>query len=397
MDGISPGVRPCLNQQGRGRRVAIVHEWLETYAGSERVVRELLAMFPDAELFALVDFLNDEDREKLFFKRARTSFLQGLPWARRRFRAYLPLMPLAIEQLDVSDYDIVISSSHAVAKGVLTGPDQIHICYCHTPIRYAWDLQHQYLRQSGRVRGLKSAAARVVLHYIRQWDVRTAHGVDQFIANSAYIARRIKKTYGRGAAVVHPPVDIAAFPMRREKEEFFVTASRLVPYKRVDLIVEAFAAMPEKQLVVIGDGPEMANIARLAGPNVRLLGYQPDDVLRDYLQRARAFVCAAEEDFGILLVEALACGTPVIAYGRGGAREIVAAEGNELGLAPAGIFFEPRDAAALREAILRFEARDFAPEACRACAERFAAEHFREGIRLAMADVEVSVLARPPG
>jgi len=367
--------------------VAIVHEWLVNYAGSERVLRELLAMFPDSDLFALVDFLSDEDREKLYLKHARTSFLQRMPRAKAKFRAYLPLMPLAIEQFDVSDYDLIISSSHAVAKGVLTGPDQIHICYCHTPIRYAWDQQHQYLRQTGRVRGLKSAAARVVLHYIRQWDVRTANGVDKFIANSAYIARRIKKTYGRTAQVVYPPVDIPAFPLHRQKENFYLTASRLVPYKRVDLIVGAFSSLPDKQLIVIGDGPEMPNLRRDAGPNVTLLGYQPDHVLRDHLQRARAFVYAAEEDFGILMVEALSCGTPIIAYGKGGAREIVAAEGNEFGLEPAGLFFESRDVDDLRDAILRFETASFTPEACHACAERFDANHFREGIRSAISDI----------
>ena len=380
MDSVSPLVRPHSSLLDAGPRVAIVHEWLVNYAGSERVLRELLAMFPDSDLFALVDFLSDEDREKLYLKHARTSFLQRMPRAKAKFRAYLPLMPLAIEQFDVSDYDLIISSSHAVAKGVLTGPDQIHICYCHTPIRYAWDQQHQYLRQTGRVRGLKSAAARVVLHYIRQWDVRTANGVDKFIANSAYIARRIKKTYGRTAQVVYPPVDIPAFPLHRQKENFYLTASRLVPYKRVDLIVGAFSSLPDKQLIVIGDGPEMPNLRRAAGPNVTLLGYQPDHVLR-------AFVYAAEEDFGILMVEALSCGTPIIAYGKGGAREIVAAEGNEFGLEPAGLFFESRDVDDLRDAILRFETASFTPEACHSCAERFDANHFREGIRSAISDI----------
>ena len=299
-------------------RVAVVHEWLDTYAGSERVVREILTLYPDADLFAVVDFLNPEDRAKLFNKQAKTSFIQRLPFAAKKFRAYLPLMPVAVEQFDMSAYDLVISSSHAVAKGILTGPDQTHICYCHTPIRYAWDLQHQYLREAGISKGLKSLVARVMLHYIRLWDVRTATGVDQFVANSSYIARRIRKIYGRDAAIIHPPVDIEAFTLVTEKEDFYVTASRMVPYKRMDLIVEAFAQMPDKRLVVLGDGPEMPKLKALAGPNVTLLGYQDDLVLRDHLQRARAFVFAAEEDFGILPVEALACGTPVIAYGRGG-------------------------------------------------------------------------------
>jgi glycosyltransferase involved in cell wall biosynthesis len=366
-------------------RVAVVHEWLDTYAGSERVVREILTLYPDADLFAVVDFLNPEDRAKLFNKQAKTSFIQRLPFAAKKFRAYLPLMPVAVEQFDMSAYDLVISSSHAVAKGILTGPDQTHICYCHTPIRYAWDLQHQYLREAGISKGLKSLVARVMLHYIRLWDVRTATGVDQFVANSSYIARRIRKIYGRDAAIIHPPVDIEAFTLVTEKEDFYVTASRMVPYKRMDLIVEAFAQMPDKRLVVLGDGPEMPKLKALAGPNVTLLGYQDDLVLRDHLQRARAFVFAAEEDFGILPVEALACGTPVIAYGRGGARDsIVGYDAGALAgpddpevAAPTGVFFHEQTAAAIAGAIAEFESIRIDPLTCRARAEYFAAQRFR--------------------
>ena len=304
-------------------KIAIVHEWLVNYAGSERVLEQILNIYPDADLFSLIDFLPENERGFIKNKTVTTSFIQNLPFAKTKYRYYLPLMPLAIEQLDLTGYDLVISSSHAVAKGVITGPDQIHICYCHSPMRYAWDMQFQYLRESGLDKGLKGLITKSILHKMRIWDVRTAHGVDQFIANSAYIARRIKKVYGRDSVVVYPPVDVNAFEYCELKEDFYLTASRMVPYKRIDLIVEAFAQMPDKQLIVIGNGPDFQKIKHLATPNVKLLGYQPFKILKDYMQRAKAFVFAAEEDFGIIPVEAQACGTPVIAYGKGGALETV--------------------------------------------------------------------------
>ena len=366
--------------RSRFGRVAVMHEWLVTFAGAERVLREILALFPAADLFAVCDFLGEADRARLFGKRARTSFIQKLPGARTRYRSYLPLMPLAVEQLDLSGYDLVISSSHAVAKGVLTGPDQLHVCYCHTPIRYAWDLQHQYLREARLDTGMKAAAARLMLHYVRSWDARTAMGVARFIANSAYIARRIRKVYGRDAAIVHPPVDLDAFSISERKEDFYLAASRLVPYKRMDLIIRAFAAMPEKRLVVIGDGPELPKLRGLAAANVTLLGYQSDAVLRDHLQRARAFIFAAEEDFGILPVEAQACGTPVIAFGRGGALDSVA--GLDQSADPStGVFFYAQTVAAVCDAVVRFEsaAQDISAFACRSRAEQFSAPRFRAG------------------
>ncbi|WP_322102779.1 glycosyltransferase family 4 protein [Paraburkholderia sp. J41] len=361
---------------GRAPRVAIVHDWLVTYAGAERVLEQIIACFPDADLFSVVDFVDAKDRGFLRGKRATTSFIQRLPKARTRYRAYLPFMPLAIEQLDVSGYDVVISSSHAVAKGVLTGPDQYHISYVHSPIRYAWDLQHQYLEESRLTRGPKSALARLILHYIRNWDVRTANSVDQFVANSEFIARRIHKVYQRDAEVVYPPVDIDSFMVETQKEDFYVTASRLVPYKKIDLIVEAFSRMPDKRLVVIGDGPDMQKVRAKAGANVEVLGYQPFAVLHDRMRRAKAFVFAAEEDFGISVVEAQACGTPVIAYGKGGALETVV----ENGPRPTGLFFGDQDAQSIIAAVESFEAdpKRFRAEDCRANAERFSSRHFRE-------------------
>jgi glycosyltransferase involved in cell wall biosynthesis len=358
-------------------RVAIVHEWLVSYAGSERVVQHLLTIFPQADLYCVVDFLTDAERTCILGgRKTKTTFIQGLPGARTNFRSYLPLMPLAIEQLDLSSYDIVISSSHAVAKGVLTGPDQLHVSYVHSPIRYAWDLQHQYLDESGMTTSAKGWLARAILHYMRMWDERTAHGVDSFIANSDFIARRITKVYRRSAQVVYPPVDTESFSYRHDKEPFYLTASRMVPYKRVPLIVEAFTNMPDKRLVVIGDGPDLVRARAAAGPNVELLGYQPTAVLREYMARAKAFVFAAEEDFGITLVEAQACGTPVIAYGKGGALEII--QGLGRASEPTGVFFEAQTIDAIVDATKTFELNGacFEPYTCRLNAERFSTPRF---------------------
>lgn len=363
-------------------RVAIVCDWLVVYAGAERVLEQILKIYPDADLFCLVDFLPEDQRAFIMNKSTQTSFIQHLPCAKKKYRSYLPLMPLAIEQLDVSPYDLVISSSHAVAKGVLTGPDQLHISYIHSPIRYAWDLQHQYLQEANLIRGIKGWMAKVILHYMRLWDYRTANGVDHFIANSKFIARRIKKVYGREAAVVYPPVDIEAYELCEEKEGFYLTASRMVPYKKVKLIVEAFNEMPDKKLLVIGDGPEYGKIKEIAKSNITLMGYQPFAVLKEKMQKAKAFVFAAEEDFGITPVEAQACGTPVIAYGKGGALETV--QGYTDTMPRTGIFFESQTIQSIRNAVDSFEknASDFVFRNCRLNAERFSQQQFVENMKL---------------
>ncbi len=362
-------------------RVALVHDWLVTYGGSEKVLEQLVECFPDADIFSLVNFM--PGHAFLEGRKVSTSFIQKLPFARRRYRGYLPLFPLAIEQFDLSGYDLIVSSSHAVAKGVLAGPDQLHVSYVHSPIRYAWDLQHQYLNESGLARGLRSMLARAVLHYLRIWDVRSANGVDTFVVNSRFIGRRVERAYRRESVVVYPPVDVEAFEPCAQKEAFYVTVSRMVPYKRMDLIVEAFAGMPERRLIVIGDGPDMARVRARAGPNVTILGHQPFPVLKDHLQRARAFVFAAEEDFGISVVEAQACGTPVIAYGRGGACETVIDESQPH---PTGVFFQAQTVEAIRAAVTRFEANlgRYTPVSCRLNAERFSKAEFRRGLLTAV-------------
>jgi glycosyltransferase involved in cell wall biosynthesis len=378
-------------------RVAIVHEWLESYAGSERALEQLLETWPEADLFAVCDFLPPDERGFLRGRPVRTTFIQRLPFARRNFRMFLPLMPLAIEQLDMSAYDLVVSSSHAVAKGVLTGPGQLHVSYVHSPMRYAWDLQHQYLRQSGIERGIKGALTRLLLHKLRIWDRSSAAGVDVLVANSAYIADRIRKVWRRDALVVHPPVDVEGFEPREgapPRGDHYVVASRMAPYKRVDLVVEAFGAMPGRRLLVLGDGPELRRIKDLAAgaPNIELRGRVRQAELVEAVRTARAFVFAAEEDFGIAMVEAQACGTPVIAFGKGGARDILRPPS---GSAPTGLFFAEQSAAAIVAAVERFEALSPAIAAadCRANARRFGRDKFRNAMRRIVAE---HLPARPP-
>ncbi len=355
-------------------RVAIVHDWLYTIGGAERVLAGMMRCYPQADVFCLFDFLTDADRSSIGISTARTSFLQRMPKMRSRHRLYLPLMPIAIEQFDLSAYDLVLSSSYAVAKGVLTGPDQIHVSYVHSPMRYAWDLQHQYLRESNLDRGLRSVFARLLLHSMRMWDVRTAHGVNTYIANSHFIARRIAKTYGRRAEVVYPPVRVPRVLPRAGKRAGFLAVSRLVPYKNVHVIVEAFRELPGETLTVVGDGPEMRRLRAMAGPNVTFAGHIRDSEVQRLQGSARALVFAGEEDFGITMAEAQGRGTPVIALGRGGAREIVVQEGSS----PTGLFFDQPTPEAVAEAVRRFISDDsrFTPENCHANALRFAEERF---------------------
>lgn len=350
-------------------RVAIVHEWLETFAGSERVLEQILKLFPNADLFAVVDWMDVEARNRLGGVTPQTTFIQHLPFSRKHFRSYLPLMPMAIERLDLSGYQLVISSSHAVAKGVMTGPDQIHICYCHTPMRYAWD-PADYIRNAG----LRRMATECLLHYLRIWDFRNSSGVDEFIANSQYVARRIAKAYRRDAIVVHPPVDTEFFQPCDEKAGYYFSASRFAPYKRLDVLIQAFNRMPDKTLLIAGHGPEWKRCSAIAEKNVKLLGHVSRFELRDLLQKARAFVFAAKEDFGIAVGEAQACGTPVLCYERGGASEIVTQD-------VTGLLFPEQSPECLIEATMQFERKDFDPAIIRRLAERFSVQRFRNEFR----------------
>ena len=354
-------------------RFALVHDWFDCVAGSEKVVRELMTAYPNADVFSLVNHLSAVEKRTLGVGDIRTSFIQRLPFSRRHFRNYLPLMPMAIEQFDLSGYDVVLSSSHAVAKGVLTTAEQLHVSYVHTPIRYAWSMYHEYLRQRGIRGGVRGALVRAALHYMRMWDRGTADRPDVYVANSQYVAGRIWKTYRRDASVIYPPVNVDRFEVCHRKERFFLAAGRLVPYKRFDLIVDAFASLPDERLVLIGDGPEFEKLKSRATPNVEMMGYQDDQTLTDYMQRSQAFVFAAVEDFGILPVEAQACGTPVIGLGRGGVAETVV-DGET------GLLFETQTPDCVAAAVSDFAELPnafFDAQRIRANADRFGRARFR--------------------
>lgn len=351
-------------------KVALVQDWLTIIGGSEYVLKEIASLYPDADIYTLV--AQDETIKELGFEKNKvfTSFIQRLPFAKTKYRNYLPLFPLAIEQFDLSSYDLIISSSHAVAKGVLTNSGQVHVCYCHSPMRYAWDLYHHYIKD---FRGIKGYLVKMLLHRMRQWDFISSNRVDYFISNSNYIGKRIKKIYNRESVTIYPNVAIHNFEVCETKEDFYVTASRFVPYKKIDLVVQAFAQMPDKKLYVIGDGPNFKKIKKIATSNIILLGYQPFDVLKQYLSKAKGFVFAAEEDFGILPVEAQACGTPVIAYGRGGVTETVIEN-------KTGVYFNEQTVSSIIEAINFFEKNIhlFNPQEIAKQASLFSSERFKK-------------------
>ena len=353
-------------------KIALIHEWLVNWGGSEAVLKSIYELYP-SPIYTLVKDNNFIANSPFKEAEIYTSFIQNLPFSIKKYRNYLPLFPLAIEQFDLSDYDLIISSSHAVAKGVLRKGNQIHISYCHTPIRYAWDMYHQYLEKSKFNRGLKGFITKIFLHYIRNWDVLSSNRVDYFIANSNYVAKRIKNIYRRDAEVIYPPVNISSFKLEMNKDNYYLAVSRLVPYKRMDLIVEAFSKMLDKKLIVIGNGPDLKRIKKIASRNVELLGYQPNNILHGYLKKAKAFVFAAEEDFGILPVEAQACGTPVIAYGKGGVLETVKDK-------KSGIFFKRQDMDSIIEAVKTFERIEdkFDPLYIRKNSEKFDVKVFKE-------------------
>jgi glycosyltransferase involved in cell wall biosynthesis len=356
-------------------RVAIVHDWLYVIGGAERVLREILRCYPEADVFSLFDALTDEERAWIGFKKSKTSFLQRIPGIAKFHRAMLPVMPLAIEQLDLSGYDLVISSSYAVAKGVVTGPDQVHVAYIHSPMRYVWDLQHQYLHECNGLFGLKKVLARLLLHPIRLWDASSGLRPNAIAANSAYVGRRIKKTSGRDAKIIYPPVDITPSPSGLPKRNNFLTAGRLVTYKNVRPVIEAFKLLPELELVVAGAGPEAGRLRAIAGPNVTFTGFVSDAQMRSLMAASRALIFAAEEDFGIIPVEAQAEGVPVLALGRGGATETVIASGPR----PTGMFFEEPSAQHIAACVNAFIAREstFSREACQGQARKFSADRFR--------------------
>lgn len=361
-----------------GMKIAIVHDWCPSFRGGERVLAELCAMFPGAEVFTLFDFLPADVKEAYFRDVVfHTSAANRLPWVRKYYRGLFFACPFFIEQFDVTGFDAVISSSAAFARGVITRPDQPHLSYIHSPIRYAWDEQFSYLEQARLGYGPKGLTFRWFLHRLRTWDARTAHGPDLMLANSTYVKARIRRIYGRDAHVVFPPVSLNELEFRDQKDDYYITASFLAPYKRTDLVIEAFNAMPSRRLVVVGDGQQSAKLRALARSNIHFAGFLPRRAYVEAVAKARALVFAGCEDFGIALAEAQACGTPLIAFGRGGASDIVHALGKSE--QPTGILFHAQTVAAVKGAVEQFEAESgrLQPEACRRNAERFSAERFR--------------------
>ena len=368
------------------KRIAIVHDWCPDFRGGERVLAELCRIFPGAEVFTLFDFLSDEVKQEHFpGVTFHTSIANRLPMVDKFYRSLFPICPILIEQFDVTDFDAVITSSAAFARGVLTRPDQPHLCYVHSPIRYAWDEQFSYLKQGRLGYGPKGLLFRYCAHKLRIWDVRTANGPDLMLANSSYVQSRIKRVYGRKSEVVFPPVPIDELHFSADKDDYYVTASFLAPYKRTDLVIQAFAAMPKRRLVVVGDGQQMRGLRKLAGPNVTFTGFLPRAEYLDIVARARAMVFAGCEDFGIALVEAQGSGTPLIAFGRGGATDIV--RPLEIHEKPTGVLFRQQSAAAVIDAIERFEENSKAilPAACRENAARFGPQRFARQVARAFA------------
>lgn len=353
-------------------KIAIVHDWLVTDAGAEKVLKAICELYPDADIFSLVDFLDRKDRKNVLKgKYAKTSFIQNLPFAKNHFRNYFFLFPFAIESFNLEEYDLVISSSWAVAKGVKTTSKQLHISYCYTPVRYAWDLYEEYthdLKQPNKL------LVQAVLWYIRKWDIASLERVDYFIADSKFVQKRILRTYKRESTVIYPPVDVSQFRLEEEKEDFYLCASRLVSYKKTKLIVEAFNKMPNKKLVVIGRGEEYDAILKIAKSNITVLGYQNNDVLIQKMQKAKAFVYAAVEDFGIVPIEAMACGTPVIALDEGGTKETVIDKVN-------GLHFKKQRVEDIILAVSQFETLVFSASDVSESVQSYSTDRFKNEMR----------------
>ncbi len=356
-------------------KVALVHDWLPVFSGAEQVLSAIIQSTGPIDLYTLFNFLDDGDLEKIGAKEIFTSYLDRLPFRENYYRYTFPFCPAAIENFDLADYDLVLSSSAAFAKGVIVHPHQRHIAYVHTAVRYAWDQTFEYMRRTAMSRLPFGPILRQSLHKLRIWDFRSAQGADVLLANSSVVQRRIEQIYGRRSYVLHPPVDVVSFPMQSEKDDYYVCASRLVPYKRFDLVVDAFKDMPNRKLIVCGDGPELNRLKERAGPNVTFAGHLPRADLIRTISHARAFIFPAYEDFGIVMAEALSSGTPVIAFQRGGAQDIVVPHGER---DATGVLFPTQTAKAIIDAVDTFESdrSAFSPEACHTRANLFASHNF---------------------
>jgi glycosyltransferase involved in cell wall biosynthesis len=351
-------------------KLAVIYEWLNVYGGSERLLAEILGMYPQAQVHAMIHNKANLVGTPLEGRSVKTSFLQRIPRVEDLYRGLLPIMPLAVERMDLREYDVVLSISHAVAHGVKTHKNQIHISYVCTPMRYAWHLRDDYLHLHHLDKPILGSAARLTLSLLRRWDRFSAARADSLLAISQWTAGKIQQAWGRDSQVIYPPVDVERFLPAKQRDDFYIHVSRLVPYKMTAEIIKAFNAL-KLPLIVIGDGPEMPRLQKLAKENVKLLGYQPDEAVTDLLNRAKAFVYMATEDFGIAMVEAQAAGCPVIAYGKGGAAEIVR-DGET------GVLFHEQTAEGLVDTVRRFEGVELNSKAARENAARFSRGRFRE-------------------
>jgi glycosyltransferase involved in cell wall biosynthesis len=358
-------------------RVAFVHYWIHTWRGGEKVLQAMGKVFPQADIFTHT-YNREMAARELPGHKIFTTFIDRLPFAHRYYERYLPLMPLALEQLDLRDYDLVISNESAPAKGVIVGPHARHLCYCLSPMRYIWDMYPDYRAAAGF---FTRTMMLPITHYLRMWDQLTAQRVDQFVAISRFVADRIARYYGRTSSIIYPPVAVTDFAVSRTQEDFYLYVGQLAAYKKPDLMVEAFNALG-KPLVVIGEGELLSRLKRIAAPNIKVLGRQPFEVIRDHYQRCKALVFPGAEDFGIVPVEAMACGKPVIAYALGGALDTVV-DG------VTGILFSKQDVATLIAAVRKLEddSARFDPDTIRAHSMQFSEENFAQQFGACVADV----------
>ena len=359
-------------------RVAIIHDWLTGMRGGERCLEIFCELFPEADLYTLLHIPGSVSPtiERMGIK---TSFIQNLPFSKKGYRKYLPLFPMAIESFNLKGYDLILSCSHCVAKGIIPSPDALHISYVLTPMRYAWDMYGEYFGEN------RNRMILFFIHYLRMWDVTSSQRVDHFLCISKHVESRIKKFYRREAEVIHPPVEIKRFRLQDKKENFFLIVSSFAPYKKIDLAIEAFNRLGYP-LKIIGSGPEGKKLRSMAGSHVEFLGWLPDEVIADCYSKCRALIFPGEEDFGIVPLEAMACGKPVIAYGRGGTLETIISydqRGSVKGDTPTGLFFYEQNIDSLINAVEQFGRieREFDPVAIRNHTLKWDTEIFKEKIK----------------